>query len=166
MSTKPKPRPREQVIADVSMAGRILSTAAVMFHTAVAEKQGLGLTEEKALDLLQRFGPMTAGELGQRAGLAPASVTGLVDRLEKKGFARREKDAVDGRRVLVHLVHEKLAAFAPLFADFMAQMDELYARYTVAELEVISGFMREAAARQQQATQTLRNPRPDRGRPE
>ena len=155
MSTKPKPRPREQVIADVSMAGRILSTAAVMFHTAVAEKQGLGLTEEKALDLLQRFGPMTAGELGQRAGLAPASVTGLVDRLEKKGFARREKDEADGRRVLVHLVHEKLAAFAPLFTDFMAQMDALYARYTVAELEVILSFLREAAERQQKATRTL-----------
>lgn len=139
------------------MAGRVLSTSAVMFHTALAEKQGLGVTEEKALDLLQRLGPMTAGELGAHAGLAPASVTGLIDRLEKKGFARRAKDEADGRRVLVHLHLEKLAAFAPLFTEFMQDMDALYARYTVTELETILGFLREAAARQQAATSKLTN---------
>ena len=148
-------RPRRVVLEELAMAGRMLSTAAVMFHTALAEKQGLGPTEEKALDFLHRFGPMTAGELGQHAGLAPASVTGLIDRLEKKGFAKRAKDEQDGRRVLVHLDHERIRAFAPLFADFMRSMDELYARYDVEELETILGFLTEAAERQSAATARL-----------
>lgn len=137
------------------MAGRMLSTAAVMFHAALAEKQGLGATETKALDLLVRLGPMTAGELGQHAGLAPASITGLVDRLEKKGFARRARDEADGRRVLVHAVPEQLMRFAPLFAGFMRSMDELYAKFTVEELETILAFVREAAERQSEATRAM-----------
>jgi MarR family len=52
--------------------------AAVMFHAALSARLGLSATEEKALDLLDRFGPLTARQLAERSGLAPASVTGLV----------------------------------------------------------------------------------------
>ena len=54
---------------------------------ALAELSGLSPTEWKALDLIQRLGPMTAGVLARESGLAPASVTGLISRLERKGFA-------------------------------------------------------------------------------
>lgn len=131
------------------MAGRIMSNAAVMFHTVLAEKQGLAATEEKAIDLLERFGPLTAGELSEKSALAPASVTGLIDRLEKKGFVKRIADAADGRKVRVELRRERLAEFAPLFADFVAELETLCAKYSVEELELIAGFMTEAARRQQ-----------------
>src|SRR5215831_3009908 len=76
-------------------AGRESSAAAVMFHTALAARQGLSATEEKALDLLERDGPLTGRQLAQRSGLAPASVTNLVDRLEAKRFARRTRNPHD-----------------------------------------------------------------------
>jgi DNA-binding MarR family transcriptional regulator len=49
-----------------------------MFHATLSARLGLSATEEKALDLLDRFGPLTARQLAERSGLAPASVTGLV----------------------------------------------------------------------------------------
>ncbi len=137
------------------MAGREQSTAAVMFHTAMAAKQGLGPSEGKALDLLDRFGPLTAGELGERAGLAPASITGLVDRLEDKGFARRIKDPADGRRVLVELDRAPLLAHAHLFDDLVREMQELAAEFTDDELEVVLRFLDGATRRQQAATARL-----------
>src|SRR5215472_8211019 len=80
---------RRQLLDALFTAGRELSAAAVMFHTALAARQGLTATEEKALDLLDRYGPLTGRQLAERSGLAPASVSNLADRLEAKGFARR-----------------------------------------------------------------------------
>lgn len=50
-----------------------------------------------------RGGPLTVGRLGAEVGLSPASVTRLVDRLEKRGLVARSRDAEDRRRVDVRL---------------------------------------------------------------
>ena len=63
---------RRQLLDALFQAGRELSAAAVMFHTALAARQGLTATEEKALDLLDRYGPLTGRQLAQRSALAPA----------------------------------------------------------------------------------------------
>src|SRR5215510_1274925 len=90
--------PRRQLLDALFIAGREISAAAVMFHTALAARQGLSATEEKALDLLDRHGPLTGRQLAERSGLAPASVSNLADRLEAKGFARRTPNPADGQR--------------------------------------------------------------------
>jgi DNA-binding MarR family transcriptional regulator len=134
------------------MAGRVQSEATVMFHAIVAAKQGLTATEEKALDLLDRSGPLTAGELARRTGLAPASVTGLIDRLERKGFVRRVPNPSDRRSVLVEVETERVfASMAPLFADWVRSLEELFAGYSDEQLETILDFLTEAARRQRQA---------------
>ncbi|WP_067817583.1 MarR family winged helix-turn-helix transcriptional regulator [Actinomadura kijaniata] len=152
---------REELIARLMTAGRELSAAAVMFHTALAARQGLTATEEKALDLLERFGPLTARQLAAHAGLAPASVTGLVDRLERKGFARRTPNPADKRSVLVEGVPDRMADLAPLFDHYVASLNELVTRYSDTELAAIVDFLTEAAARQRDATRLLQNSAPD-----
>src|SRR5690349_18084612 len=117
---------REMLIGQLDAAGRALSTVAVMFHTALAALSGLSATEQKALDLIERFGPLTAGELAQRSGLAPASVTGLLSRLEKKGFARRIPNPDDRRSVLVEIVRGQLDAIGPHFVELLRPLHQLY----------------------------------------
>lgn len=129
--------------------------SAVMFHTALAAKQGLSASEEKALDLLERFGPMTGRELSKRSGLAPNSVTGLVARLESKGFARRAPNPDDGRSVLITLVEDRVAGLEPLFADWVDSLNALCGKYSDQELATIIDFLTEAAARQRDAAQRL-----------
>jgi DNA-binding MarR family transcriptional regulator len=153
--TRPSDR-RAELLEQLALAGRASSAATVMFHTAVAARQGLTASEEKALDLLERSGPLTAGELARRSGLAPASVTALINRLERKGFARRVPNPGDGRSVLVEVDAERVyAAVAPLFADWVASLYDLYAGYSDEQLEVILHFLTEAARRQQEATARL-----------
>ena len=128
----------------------------VLYHPTVAARLGLSATEEKAIDLLERFGPLTAGELAKRSGLAPASVTGLVNRLERKGFARRIAHPSDRRSILVEVDAERVyAGMAPLFADWVGSLEELYAGYTDEQLELILHFLTEVALRQQRATARL-----------
>jgi DNA-binding MarR family transcriptional regulator len=147
---------RAELLRELEAAGRAQSAATVMYHGAVAARRGLSATEEKALDLLDRFGPLTAGELARHAGLAPASVTGLVDRLERKGFARRLPHPRDGRSILVEVDRERvMASLAPLFADWFHSLDEMWAGYTDEELELILRFLTEAAERQRRATARL-----------
>jgi DNA-binding MarR family transcriptional regulator len=147
---------RAELLEQLAMAGRASSVATVMFHTAVAAKQGLSASEEKALDLLERSGPLTAGELARQSGLAPASVTGLINRLEQKGFARRIQNPSDRRSILVEVDVERMyARVAPLFANWVRSLEELYAGYSDEQLEVILHFLTEAARRQQEATTRL-----------
>jgi len=148
-------RARRTLLDALYAAGRELSVAAVMFHTALAANQGLSATEEKALDLLDRDGPLTGRQLAKRSGLAPASVTNLVDRLEAKGFARRTRNPADGRSMLIEAVPDRLGQLAPLFVDWVRELDELTAKYSDAELVVITDFLIESARRQMDATARL-----------
>ncbi|MEU8528185.1 MULTISPECIES: MarR family winged helix-turn-helix transcriptional regulator [Streptomyces] len=53
--------------------------------------------------LAGRGGSAAPSELAQDLDLAPASVTGRLDALEKRGFVRRTQSTTDRRRVVVEL---------------------------------------------------------------
>jgi DNA-binding MarR family transcriptional regulator len=124
------------------LLGRELSTAVVMFHEAVAARRGLTATENKALDLLTRRGPVTSGELARGLGLTPGAVTGLVDRLARAGYARRVPDPTDRRKALVVADAERLdQELRPAFAPLSEAVEELTHRYTPAQLQAIGDFL-------------------------
>src|SRR5215831_2237980 len=119
------PLPREGLIEEVLAASRESSTLAVFFHASMAERVGLGATEEKALALLTQLGPLAAGEIASHTGLTTPSVTGLLDRLESKGMVRRVRDPHDRRRVIVEPNQERLAELDQLFHSLQATFREL-----------------------------------------
>ena len=146
---------RTKVLQRLMAVGREHSAATVMFHSAIAAKQGLNATEEKTLDLLERRGPLTAKDLAELTGLAPASVTGLVDRLVAKGFVRRVEHPTDKRRVLVELDEAKVAELAVFFEDWGRDIVEACEEFGTDELETVVRFLSVMSRRQQQATARL-----------
>ncbi|MCD4851014.1 MarR family transcriptional regulator [Arthrobacter sp. AK01] len=148
---------RKALLEAVFASGRELSTAAVMFHTKLSELRGLSATEGKAIDILLRFGPMTAGEFGQHSGLAPASVTGLMQRLEGKGIARRVRHDEDKRKVLIELIGDQVTAATPYFVDFMSGLTGLLEGYSNDDLRVIADYSAKAAEIQKNAAARLGN---------
>ncbi|WP_246268523.1 MarR family winged helix-turn-helix transcriptional regulator [Nonomuraea typhae] len=148
---------RKNLLDALGWAGRESSNAAVMYHTAMSALLGLGVTEWKALDLLQRRGPLTAGELSQHTGLAPASVSGLVDRLEAKWMVRRIRDLKDRRRIIVEINPDQFASpeAVAVFEPLMRGLAELYDTYTDEQLELILDYLTKAAAVQREATAIL-----------
>ncbi|GGN69239.1 MarR family transcriptional regulator [Streptomyces albiflavescens] len=146
---------RAKALDRLMTVGREHSGVTVMFHSAVAAMQGLSATESKTLDLLQRFGPLTAKDLAERTGLAPASVTGLVDRLESKGFVRRVKHPTDKRRVVVELNQEKIAELAVFFDDWARDVVEACEEFSTEELETVNRFLSVMSERQRKAAARL-----------
>ncbi|TDD14463.1 MarR family transcriptional regulator [Nonomuraea diastatica] len=126
-----------------------------MHHSAMGERLGLGMTEEKALDLLRRLGPLTAGELAQHTRLAPATISGLIDRLESRWLVRRVRDTKDRRRVIVEINPEQPAGFGELLQPFAATMAHLYERYTDDELALILDYLHRSTALRREATEAL-----------
>lgn len=121
----------------VVRAGRALGQASAMINHAVAERLGIHPTSWECLALLLEHGSMTAGRLAELTGLTTGAVTALVDRLESGGYARRQRDRTDRRKVIVELVPSALADAFPLFAPMLADMRALNSRYTDEELATI-----------------------------
>ena len=47
------------------------------------------------LELINRHGPLSPSALARRAGLHPATMTGILDRLERGGWVARDRDATE-----------------------------------------------------------------------
>ncbi|MFD1881334.1 MarR family winged helix-turn-helix transcriptional regulator [Paracoccus pacificus] len=121
------------------------STATVLFHAAIADRLGLGPTDIKSLDFIQRSGKLTAGELGKLTGLSSASVTALIDRLERKGFVKRSRDDSDRRKVILTPTATARHSIDPAFADARQMLTDMLAPYTVDEIRFLADFLRRSA---------------------
>ena len=133
--------------AALDQALRETSAQSVLFSQAVADRVGLNATDLESLDILARHGPMTAGRLAELTGLTTGAITGLVDRLERRGYARRERHPTDRRSIMVRPLAESAERdIAPLYAGMSQAMDELMSRYSDAELAIIADFLTRAAA--------------------
>ena len=152
MTAKPT---RQELLAEMTRAGRENSDATVIYHAAVATKLGLHPTDYKMLSILDRLGPLSAGEVARHSGLATASVTNLIDRLADKGFVERVADPGDRRRVLVRVIIDREDVLAGR-ASMQAALDRMLKRYSNAELAVIVDFLGRNADRLRTATEKMR----------
>ena len=124
---------------------RDLATAIVTFHEAVARRLGVTAADQRVLGVLGRMGVATPGRLAESTGLTTGAITGIVDRLERAGFARRAPNPDDRRSVLVHACNAEALGriLGPIFAALTVEMAALRARYTPAQLEAIYAYLGE-----------------------
>jgi DNA-binding MarR family transcriptional regulator len=128
----PPDRERDRLRAELLAAGRRLGNSSAMLNHACAERLGLHATDWECVSLLNEALPasLTAGQLAELTGLSTGAITGVLDRLESAGYARRERDPADRRRVIVRLDAAKMAEISPLFAGMLADMVALQQRYS------------------------------------
>lgn len=136
---------------------RQMSTGAIMFHQAIADRLGLHPTDHKCADLIIRNGAMTTGRLAELTGLTTGAITGVVDRLESRGLARRATDPGDRRRVIVELVKSAVECeMRDLFQGIAEGSRALLEGYTDSELALILDFVRRSNAMSHAETLKLR----------
>lgn len=137
---------RATIEAALELALRETSAQTVLFSQAVADRVGLNATDLEALDLLVRHGATTAGQLAELTSLTTGAVTGLIDRLERRGYVRREPHPSDRRSVMVRpLTEAALRDLEPCYASMSEAMAELCTRFSDEELVAITDFVTRAA---------------------
>jgi DNA-binding MarR family transcriptional regulator len=115
--------------------------------TAMASQQaGLGVTELMALGYLRDRGSLRAGQLGERLGLTSASITALIDRLERVGYAHRVRHPHDRRSVLVELTPEGRSEVGALFELLASNVEAALDGMTQDQQEAIAQFLKEITA--------------------
>jgi DNA-binding MarR family transcriptional regulator len=108
---------------------RKASAQGVLFSQLVARRLGISSTDLECLDVIALRGPVTAGELAAATGLTTGAVTGVIDRLEQSGFALRERDQDDRRKVLVRALPAVERRITPLFEPMQRAMSAAIAGY-------------------------------------
>lgn len=138
--------------------GERLSTAVVLFHAAVAERLGLNVTDWKVASVLWREGPCHPSRLAERTGMSTAAITHVIDRLERAGLVRRERDQTDRRRIILHPVHNPDIAqtLQDVFAGLGQAMAGVMSNYTLDQRAVILDFVEKTSAVLEQETLRLR----------
>jgi DNA-binding MarR family transcriptional regulator len=99
----------------------------------------------EVLDMLGRDGPMSPRGIAATAGMHPATVTGLLDRLEGGGWITRSPDPDDRRRVIVTAMTDRGGEVARWYAPMSKTLTEICSGYSDAELARIVEFMERAA---------------------
>jgi DNA-binding MarR family transcriptional regulator len=134
--------PRAALEDAVRRGLRAFMTRSVLLNHKVAEHTGLNPTDLQCLGLIQLHGPMSAGELARRTGLTASAITAVVDRLERSGFAWREHDAADRRRITIKLNEEQVESkIQPLYMAKAVGKAHAFARFSDQELATVRDFL-------------------------
>jgi DNA-binding MarR family transcriptional regulator len=113
------------------------------FDNLAARRLGVNVTDLDCLNVIERRGSLTAGELATEAGLTSGAITGVIDRLERAGFARRTRDPDDRRRVTVAVTPAFYAAAGEIWGPVKQDWDTTVAgRFTAEQLDLIVAFLR------------------------
>jgi DNA-binding MarR family transcriptional regulator len=139
--------PEEQMLAE-QIAGRLSrrhSAATVLLHAAVAERLGLGPADHKCLDLLDERGVMIGSQLAAVTGLTSGAVTGVVARLERAGYLRRQPDPRDGRKQILQPVTERVREVDELFGPLRRKLAAQLEGFEASQLAAIAEFLSASA---------------------
>jgi len=121
---------------------RELAASLDALTNAASPHAGLNRTDMRALDIINMQQGLTAGQLAARLKLTTGAITGVLDRLERAGHARRTHDQEDRRRVVVQPTAEAKRFGSVVFRQLGDELDQLLAGYAEHDRELIDEFLR------------------------
>lgn len=133
MSPEPTPAPLVESLGAVAFA--VMGAL-----TKLAAQHDLSLTQLRMIGIL-RDRRLTISELASALGLDRSSVSGLVDRTEKRGLVRREPNAADARSVHVTVSPQGAAALALGAAEVAGLLAPLTDALDPAEVDLLTALL-------------------------
>jgi len=117
-------RHRRRLTTAIKESLRELSIQLSLLNHHVSGRLELNDVDLDCLDLISRHGPLSPSALARRAGLHPATITGILDRLERGGWVARDRDQADRRAVRVRALRPIIVADVPaVVIHFAARAD-------------------------------------------
>jgi DNA-binding MarR family transcriptional regulator len=131
---------RDELMEQAGLAARLHQNAYDRFEDAAAEYFGVNRTAMRCMDVLERAGRLSAGEIAKQTGLTSGAVTALLDRLERMGYVRRIRDTADRRRILVELTDKARNGAEQIYGPLVEAFAE-YEKYSDDELRLITNYV-------------------------
>jgi DNA-binding MarR family transcriptional regulator len=148
-------RRRRRLSAAIREALRELSSQLSLLNHHVGARVELKDVDLDCLDLISRTGPLSPSALARRAGLHPATMTGIIDRLERGGWVARDRGTSDRRAVLIRALRDRNSELLHLYSGMNTSVDQICAGYSDAELHLLADFLRRTAQAGRTATDEL-----------
>jgi DNA-binding MarR family transcriptional regulator len=143
-------------LQELEHAIRRTQAQGALYGQTVADLAGISSSDLDCMDFLNLEGRMTAGRLAELTGLTTGAITGVIDRLEKAGYVRRERDETDRRKVFIAIVPETVAQIGRLYAPMQEIMHKQWSSYSDAELQLLLRFATESYEAAVEATAALK----------
>lgn len=137
---------RRRRLVEVRDGLRALRLELARLNHRVSERIEVRDIDLDCFDLVSRSGSITPKELAALSGVHPATLTGILDRLERGGWIVRERAAGDRRSVLLRPAPRSAAQIVPHFARMNDAMDAACADFSDEQLDLIVEFLRRATA--------------------
>jgi DNA-binding MarR family transcriptional regulator len=147
---------RQAATARLLTEARGLSGDFDRLSQAVAERVGVSQTDLLAMDLISRDGHVTAGQIASHLHLTSGAITGLIDRLERSGFAKRQADPKDRRRVVV-VSTPKGDRISELFVPLALALRRTTEGYSEKDLATLTDFLTKMRSAVANTVETIRN---------
>ena len=117
------------------------STAVVLLHHAIAEHLDIGPTDLQCLDLLRERESLAGSELAALTGLTTGAITGVVTRLERAGYLRREPDPHDARKQKLRPALERTQGIHQAFEPIRKDLSAVLEGFDSHQLSAIANFL-------------------------
>jgi DNA-binding MarR family transcriptional regulator len=106
---------QDVAISEIMQSLRRIFKAIQDYSHEVSDKFGITGPQLWALKTISQNESLSLSDLSERMYLHPSTITGVIDRLERKGYVTRSRDKVDRRVIYVQLSAEgkRLAKRAP-----------------------------------------------------
>jgi len=141
-------RPRSRLRRAIKESLRDLGAQLSALNHSVGARLDVKAADLECLDLISRHGPISPSALARQAGLHPATMTGILDRLERAGWIERARDPSDRRGVLISAASGRTGQVLRLYlvdSGMNAAMDHILAQYKDHELELLADFLHRTA---------------------
>lgn len=133
---------RDRLLGSIGDLSRTNQAATDVFDETVGEFLGINRTDGRCLDIVDRFGRITAGQLATESGLTTGAVTAVIDRMEAAGYLARARDPADRRKVWLETTPDTRAIVAEIFGVYDLIGPMMMQRFTTLQLEGIVLFLR------------------------
>jgi DNA-binding MarR family transcriptional regulator len=151
MNNPGQPVPEGRPPLDEQSVGQLFALAArlsgSMWIRLLNERLGIGWTAFNVLSHLEASDGQTTKEIAQASMVAPSTLTGVVDTLERDGLIERRRSETDRRVIRLHLTEAGRQRLSVSATKLSAEFDGLFDHVESADEPAIRRFLLAAVDR-------------------
>jgi len=133
---------RLHLLSQIGDVSRLNQGASNLFDERIGEFLGVNGTDGRCLDIIERLGRVSAGQLANHSGLTTGAVTAVIDRLEAAGYVNRARDPLDRRKIWVEATPHLRTLVDAIFGVYDLIGPVMVRHFSDEQIEGILAFLR------------------------